>query len=188
MGTSHRPLVAALLISSCLISPVFAGKVKSYSGKNINFSQYKTYQWFPPRVLTKTGVIEDHPANPVLKESIGQQFSSRGMNEVAGDADLEIQIWALTESVPQLEAVILAAGPVYSGDALSFGDPVVTFGRYNRQGSLYIDLVDRVTMRSVWLGMATDSLPNGTMTPEELRGKLNKAVKDIFKKYPVKQK
>ena len=83
---------------------LFAGKVKAYAGKDIDFSHYKTYEWFPPRVLTKAGVVEDHPANRILKEEVGRQLSQRGLNEVADGAELQIQIWVLTQSVPQIEA------------------------------------------------------------------------------------
>ena len=90
--------------------------------------------------------------------------------------------------MPQIEAVIVAGGPAQPGDAIYFGAPIATIGRYNRQGSLYITLIDRLTKKAIWLGMATDSLPNGTLKPEQIRAKLDKAAANIFKKYPVKKK
>jgi hypothetical protein len=36
--------------------------------------------------------------------------------------------------------------------------------------------------------MVTDSLPTGTLEPDEIRAQLDKAAKNIFKKYPVKPK
>jgi hypothetical protein len=36
--------------------------------------------------------------------------------------------------------------------------------------------------------MVTDSLPTGTLEPEQIREQLDKAAKNIFKKYPVKKK
>jgi hypothetical protein len=176
-----------LAISAGLTPPsLFAGKVKTYAGKGIDLSHYKTYEWFPPRVLTKAGVVEDNPANPILKEEVGRQLSQRGLNEVADGAELQIQIWVLTQSVPQLEAMIIATGP--TGNVFNIGAPLVTIGRYNREGSLYISLIDRQTKAGVWLGMSTDSLPNGTLDEDEIRAKVNKAATNIFKKYPVKKK
>jgi hypothetical protein len=187
MRTFRRILAMALTISACLTpQPIFAGKVKAYAGRDIDLTRYKTYEWFPPRVLTKAGVVEDHPANPILKEEVGRQLSQRGLNEVADGAELQIQIWVLTQSVPQIEAVILAAAP--GGDVFSTGAPLATVGRYNREGSLYVSLIDRQTKAGVWLGMATDSLPNGTIDEDEIRAKVNKAATNIFKKYPVKKK
>jgi Domain of unknown function (DUF4136) len=172
-----RILGLSLLISFGLTAPVFAGKVKAFTGENADFPRYKTYQWFPPRVLTKTGIVETHPANPVLKEVVGRQLLQKGLNEVADNADLQIQAWVLTESVPQLEAVIMAEGP-----GMIYGTPIATMGRYNHQGSLYLNLIDRRTKKSAWFAMTSDSLPRG-----ELRAKLDKAATNIFKKYPKKK-
>jgi len=186
MRTSYRTLCSVLLASTCLMPPVRAAKVKTQGGKNL--SQYETYQWFPPRVLTKVGLEENHVANPVLKEAVGRELSQRGLSEVADDADLQIQAWVLTESVPQLEAVIIANVVVEAGTYMTLGDPVATIGRYNRQGTLYLNLIDRLAKKSAWFAMVTDSLPNGTLNPEQIRAKLDKAAADIFKKYPVKKK
>ena len=69
---------------------------------------------------------------------------------------------------------------------MSVQAPLVTMGRYNKQGSLYINLIDVKTNKSAWLGTVSDSLPNRTLKPEEVREKLTKAAKNIFGKYPVK--
>jgi len=181
MRTSYRTLCSVLLASTCLMPPVRAAKVKTQGGKNL--SQYETYQWFPPRVLTKVGLEENHVANPVLKEVVGRQLSERGLMELADGADLQIQAWVFTESVPQLEAIVYAIDP-----NMLYGAPIATVGRYNRQGTLFLNLIDRRTKKSAWIGMVTDSLPSGTLDPEQIRAELDKAAKNIFKKYPVKKK
>jgi hypothetical protein len=158
-----------------------AAKVKTTGGKDL--AQYKTYQWFPPRVMTKLGLEENHVANPVLKEVIGQQLSERGLTELADGADLQIQVWIFTESVPNLEAFIYTIDP-----NMLYGAPIATVGRYNRQGTLFLNLIDHRTKKSAWIGMVTDSLPTGILEPEQLRVELDKAAKNIFKKYPLKKK
>ena len=77
---SYRPLAMVLLHSAFLIPSVFAGKVDAWKGKDIDFSRYKAYEWLPPRVLTRAGVVEDHPANPAVREAVGRQLSQRGLN------------------------------------------------------------------------------------------------------------
>lgn len=181
MKNFHRTLGFSLLIAGCLLPPLQAGKVKTQGGQNL--AQYKTYQWFPPRALTKLGLEENHPANPVLKEVVGQQLNSVGLTEVADGADLQIQAWVFTQSVPQLEAMIYSIDP-----AMLYGTPIATVGRYNREGTLLLNLIDRQTKKSAWVGMVTNSLPRGTLDPDELRAQLDKAAKDIFKKYPLKKK
>jgi len=60
-------------------------------------------------------------------------------------------------------------------------------GRYNREGSLYLNLIDVKTKKSAWAAMVTDSLKGGYLSPEDIRAKLDKAATNIFKKYPGKK-
>ena len=176
------------LVTLASISPQLApAKVKAYPNPNADFARYKTYQWFPPRVLTKTGIDENHPEAPNLKAIIGRHLAQRGLNEVAEGGDLQIQAWVVSETSPQLEAVIISSVTVAPGSYMSIGDPIATIGRYNREGTLYLNLIDSQTKKSAWSAMATDSLPTRPLKPEEIRAKLEKAVAAIFKKYPAKK-
>jgi len=183
MKIAYRVLGLTLLVSACLMPPLFAGKVIAEVGENADFSRYKTYQWLPPRVLTNLGVVENHPGNPLVKEIVGRELSQQGLKELADGADLQIQIHILTESTPQLEALVMPSGSM----GMIYGTPVAAMGRWNRAGTLCINLIDPRTKKSAWFGMVTDSLPNGVLKPDELREKLDKAAKKIFKKYPVKK-
>jgi hypothetical protein len=170
--------------------PLFAAnKVQAFLGKGADFSRYKTFQWLPPRVLTSSGIVEDHPANPLLKEAVGRQLSQKGLNELAGGADLQIQAWVLTQPVPQLAAIILASVSIEVSNSVVTvsSDQMNIITRFNRQGTLYLNLIDSRTNKSAWFAMVSDSLSNGTLKTEEIRAKLDKAATNIFKKYPVKK-
>jgi hypothetical protein len=179
MKTSYQILSLTLLLAQ----PIFAGEVKTQTARNADFSHYKTYQWFPPRVLTNVGEVENHPANPILKAIIGRQLAQKGLSELAEGADLQIQVTALTDTTPQLEAVVYAYFP---GDWSP--TQIASLGRYNRTGTLCLNLIDRRTKKSAWFAMATESLPTGSLNPEQIRAKVEAAVKSIFKKYPARQK
>jgi hypothetical protein len=179
--------ILILLSAASLMPPPAAAKVESFTDPKADFSQYKTFQWLPPRVLTKAGVDEDHPAAPVLKDAVGRQLTQKGLSEVAEGGDLQIQTYVLTELTPQLEALIFAPGFGDQGDIMTFGAPMATVGRYNKQGSLYLNLIDRRTKKSAWCAMESKTLPNRTLKPDELRSKLDKAAQNMFKKYPVKK-
>ncbi len=71
---------------------------------------------------------------------------------------------------------------------MMYGTPIATMGRYNHQGTLCLNLIDRKTKKFAWFAMVTDSLPSGTLKPAEIRSRLDKAATSIFKKYPVKSK
>jgi len=171
----------ALLVSANLLPPAIAAKPLIVAAKGVNMASYKTYQWLPPRILLKTGIDENHPATPILKEVVGKHLAQVGLKEVGEGADLQIQAYVTNEYIPQLEAVLMGEG--YNFD---YGTVVATMGRYNRQGTLYLNLIDSKAKKSAWAGMMTDDLKRGNLTPDEIKSKLEKAAAAIFKKYPAK--
>jgi Domain of unknown function (DUF4136) len=188
MKTTYRILGLTLLVSACLTPPLLADKVTAYPNPKADFTRYKTYQWLPPRVVSKTGIDENNPANPVLKVVLGRQLMQKGLNELDDGADLQIQVWVLTEMVPQLEAVIMSSVSIdFSNSVVTVSDQVASISRYNRQGTLYLNLIDSQTKKSAWFAMASDSLPTGPLKPAEIQGKLEKAAVSLFKKYPAKK-
>jgi hypothetical protein len=182
MKTSYFILGLTLLTSGSLLTPVFAANVKAQLAKGVDMANYKTYQWLPPRMLVKTGIDENNPSNPILKEVVGKQLAKAGLQEVADGADLQIQAYVFTESVPHLEAILFGMG--YNFD---YGTVVATMGSYNREGTLFVNLIDSKTKKSTWSAMVTDSLQRTSLSPEEIRAKLDKAATKMFTKYPVKK-
>ena len=172
--------VAVGLILGLSVAPCYAGKVQSWIGKDADFTRYKTYQWLPVRVLTKTGVIEDDEvAAPLIRQAVNRQLALRGLKEVKEAGDLQISAAALSESIPQLEAVILPAGFA----SLDYAQPIATIGRYNREGTLAINLIITGTKTSAWFGLAKESIDN---KPGAGLKKIDKAAASLFKKYPGK--
>jgi hypothetical protein len=143
-----------------------------------DFARYKTYQWLPTRVLTKTGVVEDDPVlTPVIRDAVNRQLAQRGLKEVAQGGDLEISAGVLTASVPQLEAVMFA-GP----SDLTFATPIANMGRYNKEGTLIVNLIDTRTKKSAWIGMVRETIDNKAGSGQK---KLPGAAAKLFKKYPA---
>jgi hypothetical protein len=181
MKTLYRKLGATLVLSACLTPALLMGKVKSQTAKGANLKQYKTYQWAPPKVLTKMGLVENHPINSVLAEFVDAQLAARGLSRVLEGGDLTLQSWVLTESIPQVQEMIYA-----TGSGTFYGPTIAIVGRYNREGTLVVNLIDQKTKKFAWIAMATENLSNGTLEDREIRKKVDKATKDMFKKYPVK--
>jgi len=163
-----------------LLSPCFAGKVKTFVDPDADFPSYKTYQWMPTRILAKTGVVEDDPAiSPIVKTAVNRELIARGLKEVAEGADLQIITCVLNTYIPQLEAYIFPLGVPYD-----YPLQVAAMTRYNREGTLAIGLVDSHTKKSAWAGLITESIdskPGGGIK------KIPKATETLFKKYPVKK-
>jgi hypothetical protein len=177
----RTPIGPVALLCALALTPCFAGKVITQVGKDADFSRYKTYQWLPTRLLAKTGLIENDPAfTALVKEAVNRELDKRGMREVSEGGDLQIATTGFSVSVPQVEALITTGG----GDPLFGTQPIGTVGRYNKEGTLVVNLIDSRTKRSAWAGMVTDSLDN---KPGSGSKKISKGTADLFKKYPVQK-
>ena len=173
--------MAALTVAALLLAaPGFAGKVKTYATPGADFAGYKTYQWMPVRVLGKSGIVEDDPdISPVVKAAVNRELTARGLTEVPQGGDLQVITCALNTYMPQLEAFLF---PVLPGQPYQM--QVGTMGRYNREGTFAISLIDSRTKKSAWAGMITETLDN---KPGAGARKIPKATETLFKKYPVKK-
>jgi len=174
-----RTKTAVFLISIAL-APCYAGKVQTYASPSVDFASYKTYQWVPTKVLGKSGIVEDDPTfTPVIKEAVNRELTARGMKEVPDGGDLEVVTLALGTSIPQLEALIFPIGVTYD-----YPEPMATIGRYNREGTFAINLIDRKTKKSAWAGMIKETI---NTNPGAGVKKIPKATESLFKKYPIKK-
>ena len=169
---------AVLLLLFPLVAPSTAGKAKSVVGDHADFARYKTYQWVPVKVLTKTGVVEDDPAvSPAIRTAVNRELAAKGLTEVQEGGDLQVAAFAATSSVPQLEAVLFPG----SLDMM-YATPIATMGRYNKEGTLAINLIDSRTKTSAYAALVTDSLDN---KPGSGVRKIPAAAKKLFSKYPA---
>lgn len=145
--------------------------------KKLDFSQYKTYQWLPPKLLTRRGVVEDDAQfAELLENAVNRELARKGLKQVAEGGDLQVSTLALTVPVPQLEGFIFAgATPDF------FTAPMATVGRYNHEGTLVVNLIDAKTQKSAWCAMAKESIDN---KPGAGQKKIEPAAAKMFKKYP----
>lgn len=175
--------VVALLLSFALgplVEHCYAGKARVELGPGADFASYKTYQWLPPKVLTSSGVVENHPVlGPLMKDAINRQLAEKGLREVTEGGDLQVSALALRESIPQLEAV------VFGGPAMMYDTPIATMGRYNHEGTLIVNLIDTRTKKSAWVGMVKETIDRGEGTGQK---KLPGAAAKLFAKYPSPKK
>ena len=118
--------VLVIFVALWLAPECFAGKVQVWMDKSTDFSAYKTYRWLPPKLLTKTGLVDDNAEfAAIVKEAINRELARKGLTEVTEGADLEVSTLALTQPIPQLEGFIFpGATPDF------FTAPVATMGRY----------------------------------------------------------
>jgi len=168
---------AVSLLYASLLYPCFAGKAKIFVGEGVDFASYKTYQWVPPKVLAKTGIVEDDPLiSPIIKAAVNRELTARGLKEVAEGGDLQVVTCALNAYIPQLESMDFFPW----GVPYDFDSPVAALGRYNREGTLAINLIDTRTNKSAWAGLITESIDN---KPGAGAKKIPKATETLFRKF-----
>ena len=167
-----------LLISTSAL--VLAGDVGAFPANGVDLNAYKTYKILPPKVMTKSGLQEDEPTvGPLVREALRRELSSKGLTEVTGQADLEIASLVTAVSIPQIEALIYSW--TYDTTSIAGTAPLATLGRYNREGTLYVNFIDPRAKKSVWLGISSRALGK----PSSREKDINKAAGAMFKKYPA---
>ena len=176
----YRSILLAFL-AAALVRNGVAGKIKVVAADNVDFASYRTYQWVPPKVLGKAGIVENDPTlAPVIKAAVNRELTAPGLKEVASGGDLEVVTLALHAYIPQLEAMLFPMGMA----GLDYATPIATMGRYNREGTFAVNLIDMRTNQSAWAGMITESIAN---KPAAGAKKIPGAAERLFKKYPVKK-
>lgn len=164
----------------CFALPFLAsgGDVQTFPAQGADLTQFKTFKLLPTRVLTGYGVLENDPdISPFINSALKKELTNKGLTEVSEGADLEVSAGALVVSIPQIEMLIYNL----SMDATWGTSPITTIGRYNREGTLIVNLIDPRTKKSVWLGFAKRALGK----PSNKKRDIDKAADALFKKYPA---
>jgi hypothetical protein len=173
---SIKNILAAL--SLAVAGPVFAGDVQAFTAKGVDLSAYKTFKMLPARVLTKSGIQENDPVySPYIVASVRKELTGKGLKEVADNPDMEVATGGLGRAFPQLEALIYS----FAVDADWGSAPIATVGRYNKEGTVLVNLIDPRTKKSVWFGMASRAMGK----PSSTDSMIAKATASLFKKYPA---
>ncbi|MCC7155008.1 MAG: DUF4136 domain-containing protein [Bryobacterales bacterium] len=175
---SLRLAAAALLFAAALV----AGEVKSYPKPDVDFTQFKTYEWVAPRVLTRSGILEDDPDfAPLIRKAINKQLSAKGLQEVKTGGDLRVQAGGIGQASSQVDALIFSGFDFYWG----YGPVNVTpISRVNKEGLLAVSLIDLKTKKPVWSGYAVE----GLAMRGNVEATIDKAAERLFKKFPPKPK
>src|SRR5215472_17846661 len=178
-----RAAAAAVLITGCFAALCVA-KVKFDYDRQGNFASYKTYTWLPPRILKKSGIDEgDDVVAPFIKRAVNREMTRRGFTE-APDGQVQISAWAFADAVPNVDALIYPGYGLGPGGvpAINIGAPPTTIGRYNKSGTVFVNLIDASTKKSIWWAIGSGDLPKKS----QLKDKVDKAVGEMFEKYPIK--
>jgi hypothetical protein len=167
-------LLGIAVSTTCL----FAKAIIDYD-HSAGFSKYHTYSWI--------GVNVQEPLwNDRVTKAIDTQLAAKGWSKVASGGDASISAFGSTRMIQTLESWYGAGygGGWYHRGWWAGGPGYVTVER-TPVGTLHIDIFDSQTKKVIWHGVCSDTL---TGNPEKNEKKLEKAVADVFKKFPPPDK
>jgi len=101
-----------ILLWVFLVAPVLLNaKVKILPSKKHDISKYETYQWLPPRVMTRQGLLEDDPVlAPIIRQVVNKYLAAKGYREVAENGELKLLTGGFSETTSQLEGFLITYG------------------------------------------------------------------------------
>jgi hypothetical protein len=170
-----RHLALALML---VASSLWAQKVSVGYDKRVDFSQFKTYAWVenlprttrPMMSFAITGAVDD-------------ELGKHGLTKVSSNPDLLVAYHGgvdLQDSFAADDPTYSSIGGIPAPDAAGWVGSSSAAAPQVQKGTLIIDLINQKNL--VWRGTATANLD--TEKKSKLLDQVNKAVEDMFKKYP----
>ena len=154
--------------------------VSSHVDRDLDFSQYRTYDWGPSDARPTGDARLD--ANPQFTDyvhgAVERELATRGLNLLgSGTPDLLIHYHAnISQRID-----VGAADQEFEFCAGEGCDPPVTV---YEAGTLVIDIVDARTNRVIWRGWAQDGIQDELADPQRMEALIEQAVARMLARFP----
>lgn len=172
-----------LLLGAC--SP--AMRVTSDFDQNVNFSQYKTFNFYN---LKTSGSVSQLNAERIA-DAIRAELVAKGMQEVNSNPDLMVNAVTIVKEKQQVSATTNYYGygglyrPYGYWGGMGMGSGYTTVNTYDyKDGSLTIDIVDAKTNKMVWQGTGNKEIDKSPKDPDAA---IKEGVKGILANFPPKK-
>jgi hypothetical protein len=177
---------AALLLASCASKP----NINTDYDHTVDFSQYKTYAFFNPMGIENPNYSSIYGS--IFREAISKEMESRGYTK-SDNPDLLINVSGRLQDKTK---VTTTSDPYMSGSYYGYrrgrygawggyGYGTTTNVSNYTEGTVNVDMVDRVQKRMVWEGVAVGRV-NEKRTNEETRKNINAGIQEMFSAYPFR--
>jgi hypothetical protein len=160
--------------------------LSSNAAEGVDLSSYKTFDFYKVEASGDTITGRFSGAVPKLEDAIALEMQKYGYLMTKTDPDLLINIGVVVdERVQTRQTDYRTDAPKYIGQRrYSWKSEEVEVGRY-RQGTVTIDLVDRVQNKMVWNATVRDVLPAKEAKIDE---SIKEGVEKLFEKFPLAKK
>ena len=178
--------VAAMLIASCASKPT----IETDYDHSVDFSQYKPYAFFNPMGIENPNYSSIYGS--IFREAISREMESRGYVK-SDNPDLLINV---SGRLQEKTKVTTTSDPYMSGGYYGYRRGAYgAWGGYGygsqthvsqyTEGTVNVEMVDRMQKRMVWDGVAVGRV-NEKRTNEETRTNINNGILEMFAGYPFR--
>jgi heat shock protein HslJ len=153
-----------------------AQKVALYPS-NQDVSRFQTYSWITGRSFIEAKAVDNPPLTPVIQQEVDAALKARGYQRVDADGAMKISFLTTQGKGLQVDSIGNNGEPAmfYIGGAMP------TVSRYYTAGTLVVSMLDKDAKGSIYLMILSDAINK----PEQVNGKIARAVQKGFKKFPV---
>jgi len=178
----HRFIVFIFLMLSlagCSSSKV----LKSEKSDGVDFSKYKTFDFYKVEASGDTNSQKFNESIVKIEDAITIKLQKFGYLLSKTNPDLLINVGVVVrEEVQTRQTDYITDAPRYIGQRrYSWKSRDVEVGRY-REGTVTIELVDRLQNKLVWRGIIEDIIPP---KDSRLEKAIKKGVEKLFASYPA---
>ncbi len=174
------------LVASCASGP----DIKSDYDHTVDFSQYKTYNFFNPMGIENPNYSSIYGS--IFRDAIGKEMESRGYT-LSDNPDLLINVSGrLQDKTKVTTTADPYMGGGYYGYRRGYYDPWGGYGygttthvsNYT-EGTVNVDMVDRAAKRMVWEGVAVGRVDEKKSSEERRQG-IYAGIQEMFAGYPFR--
>jgi hypothetical protein len=169
-----RESIAATALTIAAIA--FAADVSTDYDHKADFGHYHTYSWIGVRA--GNSLWQDR-----IQAAVDNALAAKGFSKVPSGGDIAVSAFGRVREQDTLRTF-------YDGFPgwgwWGWGDTTATtYVEPTHVGTLTVDVFDGSSKHLVWRGTASNTLSS---KPEKNEDKLDKAVEDMFKKFPTRSK
>lgn len=169
-------ITPVLLLMAMVLGSCNSVRVATDYDREVNFNQYQTYAFFKPGI--DQAEISDLDKKRILR-AIEAEMQAKGFTK-SDDPDLLVSIFTKTRENINIYNNNMAFGYGWGWNPWFWGPNYQSINR-EKEGTLYIDLIDAEEKELVWQGMGTGALARKVDRKQE---RINKIVSEILEKYP----
>jgi Domain of unknown function (DUF4136) len=178
MKATLMPIACLALVGTGLL----LASIKTDYDHSADFTKYHTYSWIGVKAGDDLWVTR-------IKDDVNQALTSKGWSMVPSGGDAGVSAFGSAKNQQTLNTFYDGLGGGWGwrrgwGGGGGFGESTTTVEN-TPVGTLVVDIFDGSTKKLIWRGSSTETLSD---KPDKNDKKLEKAVDEMFKKYPPSPK